>query len=215
MHGTSGLTEADVIRWVGIILGVIGTVVAASNGAVWISSRFVVHLSALLRWLRFHLARWLPFLRRSALVVPLTATVTASSEGSAVLTVARLWDPNAPAELKVDVLHEHIEKLERQIDEIQKHLSERHARLDQKVDALTGKLQKETFALRRRLDNEQQEAARVDARGLPLIGLGVVLSSVPDGLAQVAAVGWLLVAGAGVIAMVVVRSSLRSRHASP
>jgi hypothetical protein len=41
-----------------------------------------------------------------------------------------------------------------------------------------------------------RQAARVDPRGVVLLGLGVVMTGVPDGLARFAWLGWLVIAGA-------------------
>ena len=58
-------------------------------------------------------------------------------------------------------------------------------------------LQAEVAAQRRR---DERQTARVNARGLPLIGFGIVMTGIPDGLATWAWVGWLFTAAGGVLA---------------
>jgi fatty acid desaturase len=56
-------------------------------------------------------------------------------------------------------------------------------------------------ALVERLDREERQAARIDARGIILIGLGVVMTGVPDGLAAPGWLGWFLVAVAAALVL--------------
>lgn len=45
-------------------------------------------------------------------------------------------------------------------------------------------------ALLAQWEAEKRRDAQIDARGLPLIGLGILLAGVPDGLAKVSWIGW-------------------------
>jgi hypothetical protein len=80
-------------------------------------------------------------------------------------------------------------------------------------------LKAEAAELRRLLDTKDHETAAIDARGLPVIGFGIVLSGVPEALASIPwYLGWLLpAAGLGAtIVMVVhtVKAHRRSRAVS-
>jgi hypothetical protein len=57
-----------------------------------------------------------------------------------------------------------------------------------------------------RLEEEERQKLRIDARGLPLIGLGILMTGLPGLLTAWAWVGWLFVALAtiGVVGLAVV-----------
>ena len=80
--------------------------------------------------------------------------------------------------------------------------------LAQQIDAVDSKLRQAISDLVKRLDTEAHEAARIDARGLPLIALGII-AGVPDGLADDCdgVVGWVLVGVAALLTGVAVRQS--------
>jgi hypothetical protein len=50
--------------------------------------------------------------------------------------------------------------------------------------------------------HDERRSARIDARGLPLIGLGIVMTGIPDGLARWAWVGLIFVVAAALLVIV-------------
>lgn len=76
--------------------------------------------------------------------------------------------------------------------------------------------QVETAELRRLLDERERQAARIDARGLPVVGFGILLSGVPDELASfLYPFGWLLPIFGIVITVTAGVSAWRERHPKP
>jgi len=71
-------------------------------------------------------------------------------------------------------------------------------------------LRSKVLDLRDLLNEEQGNAARVDARGLPLIAVGILLTGVPDGLARWDWFGWFCFAVAGVATIWSIRFVLRA-----
>ncbi len=65
-------------------------------------------------------------------------------------------------------------------------------------------LRSDIAELRQQLAERDHEGARIDARGLPVIGFGILLSGIPDELASIPwGLGWvfpILGLGAGVAA---------------
>jgi hypothetical protein len=53
------------------------------------------------------------------------------------------------------------------------------------VAELSRTIKEETAKLGRLLEEREQESARIDARGLPVVGFGILLSGVPDELAAI------------------------------
>lgn len=211
--GASGLTEVDAIRWVWVAVGVLGTVVAASNGAALIASRLLSWLRPVGRYLHC-LARMLRFRQPSAPVLTGSGRFTATSQLTSTLTVTHLWDAGATIETKVTALHEEFKVLRQRINKLERDGDALERDLGSKINEVATECREKLTALQRRLDQERQEGARVDARGLPLIGISIILSGLPNGLARVAVVGWLFVASSGAVAVIAVRSALLSRRAS-
>ena len=62
--------------------------------------------------------------------------------------------------------------------------TERNERL-QEAAALHARLRRDVSELHTGLQRRDVEAARIDARGLPILAVGVVLSGIPDELAMI------------------------------
>jgi deoxyribodipyrimidine photolyase len=148
-------------------------------------------------------------------VTVLAGSGTASFGANATVsaTVTRAWDADATVEAKFNVVRREIADLRQELEEDKSQLAAWRSDLAQRIDAVDSKLRDATSALIRRLDKEAHEAARIDARGLPLIGLGIVLAGVPDGLADHwdGDVGWALIGVAALLTAAAVRSARRSR----
>jgi hypothetical protein len=59
-------------------------------------------------------------------------------------------------------------------------------------------LQGELSGLHQRLTLKDEESARLDARGLPFIGAGIVLGGIPDWIASCPILGWAVSLVAGI-----------------
>jgi hypothetical protein len=88
-------------------------------------------------------------------------------------------------------LAERVERVERYIQTLSElHESNKQAIAQEKASLLTmvrsveHKIEQESAAIRRELDSMEQAAMLVDARALPVIGLGIVLSSMSDLIAR-------------------------------
>jgi len=195
-----GATLADWVRRVGVVAAVFGTAVAAPEG----TARLWRWITRPVRWawrkVRPWLASYLSFLRRSATVYPKTAS------GAAVLGKARVratgftWNPDAPLEDQVRRLREQMIQFHALIftetDKVRQEAREGDAELRQMIEQHAGELRALHEAHQAAHVAAQRQAARVDARGVVLLGLGVVMTGVPDGLARFAWLGWLVIVGA-------------------
>jgi hypothetical protein len=112
-------------------------------------------------------------------VMPVTASFTTS------------WTVNANDDLTLRV-----ERLERRMWEVK----ERVTMLDGKVqaeaterhkaiDAITERFSEDVQSVRDKIAAREEDALRVDATALPVIGLGIVLSGIPDFLAASTGLG--------------------------
>ena len=204
-------SEADVIRWVGVAVSVVGAIIAApggtrlvlSEGRAWVGSSLVSIRSKL---------SWLPFLRETR---HLTAAIGGRSglSGPLVRTTHAAWDKEAPIAEKVEALHRHVDQLQLGLDQLREDASALRSSLAQQIASVDLELKGTIVGVTNRLDREAKEAARIDARGLPLIGLGIVLTGLPDGLSRWwhPFFGWALVGTVALFTAAAIRSALRSR----
>lgn len=193
-------TLADWVRRVGVVAAVFGTAVAAPEG----TARLWRWITGPVRWawrkVRPWLARYLPFLRRSATVYPTTASGAAVFGAAGVRATGFTWNPDAPLEDQVRLLHEQMIEFHALIftetHKARQEAREGDAEVRQMIEQHAGELRALHEAHQATHVAAQRQAARVDARGVVLLGLGVVMTGIPDGLARFAWLGWLVIAGA-------------------
>jgi hypothetical protein len=185
---------ADVLRVEGVVVALVASCLAAPSATrhmwewfkQWLSKArpFVGSVTKRLR-------RWLTGGARTVqlhdagiavegeAVTPITASVTTS------------WTVNANDDITLRV-----ERLEHRMGEV----NERVTMLDAKVQAeatdrhkaigaLSERFSEDVQSVRDRIAAREEDALRVDASALPVIGLGIVLSGIPDFLAASTLVG--------------------------
>jgi hypothetical protein len=187
---------ADVNRWVGVIVAVVGTVVAAPSGTREL-------LTSTWQWLERRgsavssgLGRLLPFLRGDAAMNPKqSVTGTASTSwGFTSSASAWAWPSQASTDERIEALRKHLTEVEGRLSEVRKQLRDESAARKQAVEELEQRIRADIREIKESIDRREKHAARIDARGLPLIAAGVVLSGVPDDLARfLYPLGWLWV----------------------
>jgi hypothetical protein len=196
----------DVNRVVGVLIAVVGSVVVAPAGTRLLLGSSWAWLYRLGSRARDRLLQALPFLRGATTiqgsVVVLEPADLMLSAGTVTLS-GRGWTPSSSVTARVEALRQYIidvdDRLSRVAGQLRKDISDGQAA----IAKLDRALEAEAAELRRLLDERDRESARIDARGLPVIGFGVVLSGVPEVAASLPwHLGWLLpllgVAAAGV-----------------
>ena len=98
-------------------------------------------------------------------------------------------------------LRAEVQKIWGELREARREARDNHSALSARVDRETGQLRSDHQALIEDLKTERNRDAQIDARGLPLIGLGILLAGVPDGLAVVGWLGWGVVAFSACLAV--------------
>jgi len=117
---------------------------------------------------------------------PARATVTATG------TVGS-WDPSAPVDERIEALHQQITKVDGRLDGVLHELRQEVADRKRVVAELQQNLGAQNAELRGLLEEDKRRSALTDARGLPVVAFGILLSGVPDELASIPyGVGWLL-----------------------
>jgi hypothetical protein len=101
-----------------------------------------------------------------------------SAFGSITATVsARAWHPDAPVDERIEALRQHITEIEGRLNEVTRKLTEEAASREQVVVELKRTLEEKTAELRRLGEEKERESARIDARALPAVGFGILLSA--------------------------------------
>jgi hypothetical protein len=185
---------ADVLRVEGVVVALVASFLAAPYATRHLWERVKQRLGEarqLVGSLAKRLWRWLTGGARTVQVHP----ANMAFEGEAVMPVTASlttsWTVNADDELTLRV-----ERLERRMGEV----NERVTMLDEKVqaeaterrkaiDALIERFSEDVQSVRDKLAAREQDALRVDATALPVIGLGIVLSGIPDFLAASTGLG--------------------------
>jgi len=202
-------TEADIIRYLGVGVAVIGTAIAAPAGVGLITRSIGRRSRAMARRARGALARFIPALRRDVTVHAVTASARASLAGSASVSVTGFgWQPDADLDSKVERLREMIEAVMGDVGRAREEARQADGALADRISSVEQDLAQRLEELRNRIERAERDAARTDARGVLLLGLGVVLTGIPTELADVAVVGWAVVAGAILATASVIRSVL-------
>jgi hypothetical protein len=184
-----GVTESDIIRWVGVAVAVAGAVLATPDGiaSLW---RFIKQRHGKVLAFVRHLLR----LRRDAVVHGVTATGHMTMGGRAHVSKWQPWLPRADGHLKIEILHKQVDIMLEQLNELRIQSYKISDDLEKKIMEAETRVVGQVRQLSSELRGERSQASRVDARGLGPIALGIVLTGLPDELATMAAVGWLAIA---------------------
>jgi hypothetical protein len=171
---------ADVNRWVGVAIALVGSVVIAPSGTVLLWRSATDWMRQRKHHLRGHLARFLPFLRRDVNIHVSSVSGMASGAVNVTLTASgRVWQPSASVDERIEALRKHITEVDGRLNDVARKLGEETTDRQRVFGELHRTLEEKTAELRRMLEEKERESARVDARGLPVVGLGILLSGVP------------------------------------
>jgi len=187
-------TESDWVRRVGVLVALVGTLVAAPEGTVLIGRWIWAVLRVIGQRIRVLLARFLPFLRRGANVQGVAGSVNVRFPSLSMRASGLKLLPDADLKERVDLLDEHIVRAFGEIEKVRQEAAAGDAELRRIIEQQAGELRASVEAHQAVHAAAQRQAAQVDARGVVLIGAGVVMTWVPDGLAAFPWSGWLVIA---------------------
>lgn len=108
------------------------------------------------------------------------------------------WDANAPVGEKVALLRQHVVRLESEIQQVRTDVRKERREREEAISKLERALRDDLQSVQAALHEHRQRAAEIDARGLPLIGWGILLPGVPEQHLVAVPLLWWLVVVAGV-----------------
>ncbi len=184
------------MRWAGIVGAIVGSLVAAPNGTALIARQVAARIRTMWRGLLRRPPAPSPVIRGSA-----TASAAFRVHGEGFV----IPDNNTPLEIQARRLWEAIVKLDGKVNRVNQEARARDDALSARVDRDTADLHAAHRTLEDETERERRQEAQVDARALWLIGLGVVMTGVPDGLARWKWIGLLFIAA---VALAVIRLAL-------
>ena len=190
----SAAALADLTRWLGIAVAVVGALVANPAATQHGSEVVRQRATAALHRARGVLARVIPALRRDASVHAGTATgtLTLSGEASAVARAYLGWGPDATADEKFKMLDDRTRALDKEVGDLFVLVNTTKQDLRDQLNTEVGRLSAEAAEIRADVASMQQETVETDATALPLIVVGVVLADASSGAARFQVWFWLL-----------------------
>lgn len=171
----------DVINWVGVTVGVLGAVIVAPSG-----------FSELLRKIVASVRRFLP--RK-----PKNVNVSASVASAFATAMQGYGHVGMSAGLADHELLQHlaqrVDELSRTLLEVQKQSDDRHGELKREISRIEISGKQSETEIRELINANELRNAQFNARGLPLIAAGTVMTGPAGILAECVPFGWACVAG--------------------
>jgi len=189
-------TEADWVRRVGVLIAIAGTAVAAPDGTARAWRNVKEGSRRVGRKAHAAMARLLPWFRKEANIPGVTLNGGVRFPAPSIQATGHVWYPDADVEAKVQLLHQQMDRAYEEIARVEREARTRDAELTRLIEDRVSELKAAARELRQLFDVREERAVRVDARAVILIGLGVVMTGVPDGLARLRWIGLLFMTGA-------------------
>lgn len=207
MTGASVLTEAAVLaqvnKVVGVIIAMIGAIVAAPDGALLLYRSFTARVRAMIN----------KFRNRSTPAAKVSGSFHGTLPAMTMTASGRVWRPDDPIDARIDALRAHISDVEGRLSETRNALNQERDARESAIAELGRDLHARLDELHQLLQEKERQMATIDARGLPVIGFGILLSGVPEFLAELPRIiGWALPFAGFAWMVVAVLDSVRRRH---
>lgn len=173
----SGEALENPARWAGILIAILGALVVNPEATAHGISTVQSYVLDRARRVRARLARYLPFLRRDVSIHVDDAVLNLSGGGVSAFRgglgpLAR----DATIEEKIQALDERTIRLHDEVEALRVRLDKSEGELRDEIAASASELRREIAQTQGDLKDLQRSAVQSDAKALPIIVLGVVLS---------------------------------------
>ncbi len=169
-------------RWVGVVVAFVASVIIAPDAAAHLGRE--IGGVVLRSWARARdaLARVFPALRRRREGRAFVSGAAGIATTGGVLVV-REWNPKDPVDVRIERLRTLITEVEQKVSKVDARLSQEVEQRARELADVERRLRGELGQVRKILDQKEAEATRINARALPILGVGIFLGGVPEDLA--------------------------------
>lgn len=205
-------TLADITRYIGVSVAFVGAVVVSPAGTALLVRSLAAQVRRRAEVVRGRLGKWIPWFRRTHTLEVHDAAHGHSAGSLSLSGTGRGWQPDASPEEKIERLRQWFEELATRLQKTEQGIREERDARSQAISEVTAELRAVSETLQAEIAASETRSAMTDARALPVVGLGVVLSGIPEVFASLPVVLWgLVMAASVVIAVGVVRLAARDR----
>lgn len=172
----------DLIKYVGVVVSVVGILIATPSGTFFMWNRGQT-------WTRQRaasvkkLAAWMLRGRDTHANIRQSSTVLGSAalSGSGTATASgEAWPSSGSAEERIERLHDFVTVLQRGEAELRRALQEETSGRHEDIKATNKALHGAVSDLRKLIARNEQDAAHIDGRGLPVLALGILLTNLTE-----------------------------------
>ena len=199
--------ESDWIRRAGVVVALAGACEAAPAGTAAVLAAVSTRVR---RWAR---AAWAVFRRQPPKPpVEITAAGGVTLKMHTVLATGETWDESAPLQEQTAALHAWMQQLAARIANLERAAVAQTEALRAELQGELAQVRAAHEALAGRIARMEDSNTRIDARGVPVVAFGILLTGISAELAAWPPLGWASTA-AGIIAAVEVgRRVVRDRR---
>lgn len=187
----------DPARWIGLLIAVAGAISANPDATSHAWQSFRKWMRRVRGKTRGFLARYIPWLRKNV-YIHVNSAMGAASAGTVKVTGRGLvgWGENSTVDEKFQILDDRTRALHMEVGEVQQSLSKTEKELRAALDEAAADLRREASEIRQAVDTLRSEIVHSDARALPVIVAGLVLTGLsPDAESVSLWFGWLVLLG--------------------
>lgn len=166
-------------RYLGVLVAVCGAFLTSPDGTRRLLTGLWDDVLSARRWV----ARHLPWRRRGqegVLRVGPPPTFTMRAVAPTFTTGDWGWSPDAPVDERVDWLYRQVARIDGLVSTIREQTYEEIRRVRDECLSITDTHRAMLEQIRTEHDRHRETSVRIDAASLPLIGLGIVLTGMPD-----------------------------------
>ncbi|MFG1879323.1 hypothetical protein ACGFIV_31235 [Sphaerisporangium sp. NPDC049003] len=175
------LSIPNLIKYVGVLVSIAGIFIATPAGTIvmWIrgqrwTKQRIGEIKSLTAWI-FPRKGTSATIRQSSAA----AILMLGGRGS-VIAAGSAWSSSAPVSERVEKLHEFVTDLQRGHSDLKKALRDEESKRREDIRKVNEALAATAGDLRELIARNERDAARIDGRGLPVLGLGILLTNLTE-----------------------------------
>ena len=194
---------ANLIRWVGVIVALLASFLAAPDATWHIIKKIAEGTSSAASYTGEQTGKLWDHLLGKATpsVTGMAAVLGPAPVGGRTGDVTWQVDADAHLRSRVGWIEQRVLNLFEIAHLVQQKMTTRGREARRAGEEVGRRLADEVAAIHRRTDAQEEALTRVDARALPVVGVGIVLSGIPEPLAQY---GWFGILSIGIAVLVLV-----------